>query len=235
MKGKIVYGKATRFANEHLKVEIGENEVGYVHASELAPYPGYTLNDEGYSKAATYCIGVKLPYLVTSISVKGPILSRRLLAEDTLETLKAEKLHDYVVGTITGYATNEKGIYGVYVDVNGVYGLCPSAELSYCYLADPSVAFSIGDKLEFAITSITEDNKLFLSRIATLPSKEAMLEKYTKNEIVLGNLVCRVNHKRDNADSRSWFVIIDQNVAGMVDIPVNQKVRPGIPVSLTIR
>lgn len=231
MNKKIILGTATRWdpIKNRLIVRISENEIGFVPGSELTTYDGFGVDQYSYSRAAAYCIDIQLPYMVTSTSIEGPILSRRLLAEDTITTIKSEKFHDYVIGTITGFAEN-----GVYVDVNGAYGLCLSSELSYCFLSTPSLSFNRGEKYQFAITKITEDNKLCLSRISTLPSKEVLLQEYVPNTIISGVLLAPVNRKLDNEEMQSWFFIADNTVPGMVDIPIKRKVRPGDSASIAI-
>ena len=228
----IVWGTATLWEpeNHRLKVVLDDGSIGYVEQDELTIYPEDLSHDTTYSSAAAYCVGVKLNYLLLDYTEdKTAILSRKKLAEDTIERIKNEKFHSYVVGTITGFAPN-----GIYVDVNGAYGLCVSAELSYCYLSNPSLVFERGQYFVFAITEITEDNKLCLSRIATLPSKESILEKYTANTILTGILLAPVNPKLDNVKTKSWFFITEQTIPGMVDIPCTRRTRPGDKVSIAI-
>lgn len=227
---KIIEGIATRWDHEKLRliVEIDKNEVGFVPADELTAYSDFKVKDS-YCRAAAYCIGIKLPYIVTTTTIDGALLSRRLLAEDTIATLKSEKFHDYVMGTITG--VEEKSIF---VDVNGVYGKCPVDELSYTYLSHCGLAFERGEKFQFAISSITEENKLCLSRIATLPLKETLLKEYKPNDIIRGNIIARADPRRDSEETTSWYFITDHTIAGIVEVPLKKFVKPGMEVSIVV-
>lgn len=230
MNRKIVEGTALRWDPQKLRliVQLDDNTIGFVPADEITTYPDLDLKDR-YSRAASYCIGIKLNYIVIATSFDGPLLSRKLLAEDTLAVLSSEKFHDYVLGTITGI--EEKNIF---VDVDGVCGICSAADLSYTYLSNCGIAFKRGQKFKFAISCIAENNKLKLSRVDTLPSKESLINSYVPGTIISGKLLAQVNSQYDSETTKSWFFIAEQTTPGIVEIPSTVHTEKGLDVAINI-
>lgn len=236
----IVWGIATKWdPNNHtMHVKLDNGLTGCVCEKELTIYPDFAIQSDNYSRAAAYCVGVKLKYAVIGRSGDKLILSRKILAENTISQLKAEKFHDYITGIITG--VEEKNIY---LDIDGVYGICAASDLSYTYITNCGLVFERGESFEFAISHIKND-MLYLSRVDALPSKDMLLKSYPTNSIITGRLLAPVNSKLDSPSVRSWFFINkdrisaditdEKSIPGIVEIPTKNFVRPGMDVGVVI-
>lgn len=228
---EIIKGNATRWDPEtqRMIVKIGSRQLAYVPADQITIYPEYSIMDNGYSRAAAYCIGIELDYAVIKRTPDEVILSRKILAELTLEKLENEKYHDFVECTITGVEPKV-----VYLDYNGVYGMCPAQSLTYTYLSNCGIVFNRGEKFTFAILGI-KDDKLELSRIVTIPTKSELLEQYKPGQIISGILLSPVNNKCNDPGLRSWFFITEQTIPGIVEIPERLYIKTGRNVSIIVK
>lgn len=234
----IVWGIATRWdpTNCQLTVRLEDNSYGIVPENELTIYPEKC--EDNYSKSASYCVGVKLKYAVINKDGDELLLSRKALAENTLAKLKNEIFHDYVTGIITG--VEEKTIF---LDIDGVYGICSAADLSYTYITNCGIVFERGESFDFSISSIKND-KLILSRVGALPSKDILLKSYPANSIITGRLLAPVNSKMDSPNTRSWFFINkdrissdvtdEKSIPGIVEIPSKNFVKPGMDIGIVV-
>lgn len=234
----IVWGIATRWDPENcqLIVRLDDTSYGIVPENELTIYP--ESYKDNYSKSASYCVGVKLKYVVISQNEGKLLLSRKALAENTLSRLKGEMFHDYVNGIITG--VEEKNIF---LDIDGVYGICSASDLSYTYITNCGLVFERGESFDFTISAIKND-KLILSRVGALPSKDTLLKSYPTNSIITGRLLAPVNSKLDSPNIRSWFFINkdrissdvtdEKSIPGIVEIPSKNFVKPGMDVGVVV-
>ncbi len=116
-------------------------------------------------------VGKRLPFLVTQYAKRGKdvVLSRKpyLEAEAKLhrqEALKTLKVGSVVEGTVRSVVT-----FGAFLDIGGIEGLVPLAEMSHNRGDGPHDVFKVGEKTPVKILNIDDRGKVWLSRRAATP------------------------------------------------------------------
>lgn len=226
--GKILNGIARWWSPEDqiLHVELDDDILGILHAKDLSIYIN-TPSEVGYSKAAGYCIGIKLRYVVIGNSDEGPILSRRLLGEKSLKALM-----EYPDTPFYGTVTNVKGP-NAFVDIDGVYGICPLRNWAYGFVADLNFIIKPGQKFKFTQEG-HENNKFFLSHLSCLPPKSALLDKYDLGTIKEVVVMRRLAPEPETPEYTSWLFVIDGICPGIIKIPTGIRVSSGKTITAFI-
>lgn len=234
--GKIIEGEATRWdsQSQKLKVNIMSDEqgdiLGVCPAEELSMYIDNPDDTYEYTRSGAYCIGIKLRYTVIGIGDSGQlILSRKSLGEQTLKTIKDNPEIQFY-GTITNINRTN-----MYVDIDGVSGLCQAKAATYAFVKDLSVVFEPGQTLAFTATGITSDNKLYLSHLTCVPSREETVREYDPGTVVQATILGRVDPKGDTSEKHSYFVIIDQLCSGIVEVPEDVIINYGDVITMLVK
>lgn len=233
--GKIIEGEATRWdsKSQTLRVNIPndtEGAEGICHAKELSMYIDSPEDSYEYTRSAAYCIGIKLNYIIIGIGDSGQlILSRKSLGEQTLKTIKDNPEIQFY-GTITNINRTN-----MYVDIDGVSGLCQAKAATYAFVKDLSVVFEPGQTLAFTATGITSDNKLYLSHLTCVPSREETVREYDPGAVVQATILGRVDPKGDTSEKHSYFIIIDQLCSGIVEVPEDVIINYGNVITMLVK
>lgn len=114
--------------------------------------------DRGYLADPQTLIGRSLHFLVTEFREGGKriVLSRRAVLEREARE-KAEQLRESLsVGTVVRGTVSAVRDFGAFVDLGGLEGLVPNAELSYDRSATAASVLSPGDVVEVQVRDIKE-------------------------------------------------------------------------------
>ncbi len=140
-----VEGKVTGFNKGGLEVEV---------AGARAFCPASQVEDRYVEDLSAY-VGRTLQFIVTEIKDRDAVLSRRrLLAAEKLEASKALVSRLSVGAVLSGRVTQIRD-FGAFVDLGGLDGLLPRAELSHDRVA-PGDVVTVGDVVEVKVLSIEE-------------------------------------------------------------------------------
>ena len=120
--------------------------------------------------AATF-VGQHLKFKITQYGERGRniVVSARALAEEEQQRQRAELREQLVVGqTVTGTVTSLQK-FGVFVNIGGVEGLVPMAELAWGRVADAGEVVQVGQQVQVVIKQLDwENNRLSFSLRETL-------------------------------------------------------------------
>jgi len=134
--------------------------------------PASQIEDRFVEDTSSY-VGQTLKFIVTAVEDRGAVLSRRrILAAEKAEAREALLSHLAVGAILTGRVTQIRD-FGAFVDLGGIDGLLPRAELSHDHVR-PDDVVAVGDVVEVKVLSIEErDGKsrisLSLKALATDP------------------------------------------------------------------
>jgi len=99
-------------------------------------------------------VGERLKFRVTEVRSRKVVLSRRALLEEEQKALAAQTRATLAEGTaLRGRVTGVRE-FGVFVDLGGIEGLVPLAELSHLRVGRPSDVCKVGDEVEVAVLRI---------------------------------------------------------------------------------
>jgi small subunit ribosomal protein S1 len=99
-------------------------------------------------------IGERLKFRVTEVRERKVVLSRRALLEDEQKALAAQTRANLAAGkALRGRVTAVRD-FGVFVDLGGIEGLVPVAELSHVRVGRPSDVCKVGDEVEVEVLRI---------------------------------------------------------------------------------
>lgn len=108
-------------------------------------------------------IGTNLPFKITQFSEQGRniVVSHRAIQEEQRRQQRQELRHSLKQGQIvSGTVTNIRD-FGAFVDIGGIEGLLPIAEISYGRVEDINALLSVGQELEVAVKSLDWENDKF--------------------------------------------------------------------------
>ena len=108
-------------------------------------------------------IGTNLPFKITQFSEQGRniVVSHRAIQEEQRRQQRQELRHSLKQGqVVTGTVTNIRD-FGAFVDIGGIEGLLPIAEISYGRVEDINALLSVGQELEVAVKSLDWENDKF--------------------------------------------------------------------------
>ncbi len=114
--------------------------------------------DRGYLADPNTLVGQVLPFLVTEFAENGKrvVLSRRKLLEQEARAQASETLKKLVAGAVLAGTVTSIREFGAFVDLGGVEGLLPNAELSYDRSSTAEGLLSPGDRVEVQVREIKE-------------------------------------------------------------------------------
>ena len=124
-------------------------------------------------------IGQRLPFYVTQYAKRGRdiVLSRKSMLEAEAKTNREEALKKLMVGSDVVGTVRSVVPFGAFIDVGGVEGLVPLAEMSHNRGDSPGDVFHVGQEVEVQIQRIDSKGKIWLSRKAVLPDPWAEVAK----------------------------------------------------------
>lgn len=108
-------------------------------------------------------IGTNLPFKITQFSEQGRniVVSHRAILEEQRQLRRQELRQTLKQGqVVSGTVTNIRD-FGAFVDIGGIEGLLPIAEISYGRVEDINALLSVGQELEVAVKSLDWENDKF--------------------------------------------------------------------------
>lgn len=137
-------------------------------------------------------VGQRLDFEVTQYKKRGRdvVLSRKSRLEVEAKALREEALKRLKVGEDTEGKVRTVVTFGAFIDLGGVEGLVPLAEMSHNRSDSPADVFKVGDSVTVRVTKIDEKGKIWLSRKATIPDPwDQAAEKYAVGSKHAGKVV----------------------------------------------
>lgn len=99
-------------------------------------------------------IGERLKFRVTELRERKVVLSRRALLEEEQKALAATTRAGLDVGKVVRGRVTAVREFGAFVDLGGIEGLVPVAEMSHTRVGRPSDVVKIGDEVEVEVLRI---------------------------------------------------------------------------------
>ncbi len=164
-----VKGLVTGVIKGGIEVDI-EGLRAFAPASHVALHHGARLHE---------LIGQRLPFFVTQYAKRGTdiVLSRKAMLESEAREKRDEALKHLVVGTAIVGTVRSVVPFGAFIDIGGIEGLVPLAEMSHNRGDSPSDVFHVNQEVEVLLQRIDVKGKIWLSRKAVLPDPWAEVAK----------------------------------------------------------
>jgi small subunit ribosomal protein S1 len=99
-------------------------------------------------------IGERLKFRVTELRERKVVLSRRALLEEEQKALAAATRANLDAGKVVRGRVTAVREFGVFVDLGGIEGLVPVAEMSHARVGRPSDVCKVGDEVEVEVLRI---------------------------------------------------------------------------------
>ena len=118
-----------------------------------------------------YLVGKRLNFVVTQYGKKGRdvVLSRKKFIEVESKAARIQALAKLDIGGELEGIVRSIVPFGAFVDVGGIEGLIPLAEMSHNRSDTPHDVFTVGEPTKVKIVKVDEKGKVWLSRKATMP------------------------------------------------------------------
>ncbi len=137
-------------------------------------------------------VGKRLLFIDTQYAKRGRdvVLSRRPLPEAEAKAAREIALKTLPIGTFVEGTVRSVVGFGAFLDVGGVEGLVPLAEMSHNRGDGPHDVFKVGDKTPVKILKIDDRGKVWLSRRAAIPDPWLeVAKKYALGTKLTGKIV----------------------------------------------
>ena len=185
-------------------------------------------------------VGESLPFKITQFSEQGRniVVSHRVIVEEERAQLREKLKETLQVGQVVkGCVTNLKD-FGAFVDIGGIEGLLPLAEISYGHVEDINSVLQIGQELEVAIKSCDWENNRF-----SFSLRETLADPWSRvgSAFVEGGTY---NGKVARLTNFGAFITLEDGVDGLIHISrlgggrkvkdVREVFRPGETVVVSI-
>ncbi len=138
-----VEGKVTGVNKGGAEVDLGGIR-GFCPFSQL---------DDRYTQDPSQFIGRSLSFLITKLSDRDVVLSRRTLLERESRDARERVLNTIAIGSVVKGRVSQVREFGAFVDLGGIEGLVPARELSHDRVR-PEDVVNIGDVLEVQVKGI---------------------------------------------------------------------------------
>ncbi len=114
--------------------------------------------DRGFVADPNELVGRTLQFLVTELKEGGKriVLSRRLLLEQEAKVLAARTMERVAVGAVLKGQVSAVRDFGAFIDLGGIEGLIPNAELSHDRSQKAEGVLSPGDTVEVQVLEVKE-------------------------------------------------------------------------------
>jgi small subunit ribosomal protein S1 len=137
-------------------------------------------------------VGKRLPFAVTQYGKRGRdvVLSRKAMVEAEARIVREEALKNVKVGEDVDGTVRTVVTFGAFIDIGGIEGLVPLAEMSHNRADGPSDVFQVGEPVRVRVMRIDERSKIWLSRKACLSDPWGEIaEKYAMGSKHTGTIV----------------------------------------------
>ena len=203
-EGEVIEGEIVSKVKGGLSVDVG-GVIGFLPGSQIDMKPIRNLDE---------LVGKRFKFKVIKLNRKrnNVVLSRRILLEEELKTLKEETLKNLQEGeTVEGTVKNLTD-YGAFVDLGGVDGLLHITDIAWGKIGHPSEKLSVGDRIKVKILHYDrEKGKVSLGLKQALPDPwESVPEKYPAGKRVEGRVVSTTDY--------GVFVELEEGIEGLVHI-----------------
>jgi small subunit ribosomal protein S1 len=159
--------------------------------------------DRTYVADAQALVGRTLAFLVTEFAENGKrvVLSRRKLLEQEARAQAAQTRAKLVPGAVLSGSVSSIREFGAFIDLGGIEGLLPNAELSYDRSATAAAVLSPGDLVEVQVREVKDGapdkrgeptTKITLSLKALAPDPWQQIDRLAPLGTVLAGSVSRV-------------------------------------------
>ncbi len=164
-----VLGLVTGVIKGGIEVDI-DGLRAFAPASHVALYHGSRLGE---------LVGQRLAFFVTQYAKRGNdiVLSRRSMLEAEAKVQREAALKHIMVGTAVVGEVRSVVQFGAFIDIGGIEGLVPLAEMSHNRGDTPSDVFHMNQQVEVLVQRIDAKGKIRLSRKAVLPDPWAEVAK----------------------------------------------------------
>jgi small subunit ribosomal protein S1 len=139
-----------------------------------------------------YMVGKRLNFVVTQYGKKGRdvVLSRRKFIEVESKAARIQALAKLDIGGEIEGIVRSIVPFGAFVDVGGIEGLIPLAEMSHNRSDTPHDIFTVGEPTMVKIVKVDEKGKVWLSRRATIADPWTLaVQKYAVHTKHKGKVV----------------------------------------------
>jgi small subunit ribosomal protein S1 len=177
-----VQGLVTGVIKGGLEVDI-DGLRAFAPASHVALYHGSRLGE---------LVGQRLAFFVTQYAKRGMdiVLSRRSMLEAEARVQREAALKHIMVGTAIVGTVRSVVQFGAFIDIGGIEGLVPLAEMSHDRGDSPGDVFHVNQEVEVLVQRIDAKGKIWLSRKAVLPDPWAeVAKKYAEGTRHKGRVV----------------------------------------------
>ncbi|MBI2388183.1 MAG: S1 RNA-binding domain-containing protein [Deltaproteobacteria bacterium] len=104
-------------------------------------------------------IGQKLKFLVTQVSGRDVVLSRRAFLEREADEARAKMGHKLVPGAVLEGVVTSTREFGAFIDLGGVEALLPASELSHDRSLRPADVVKPGETIRVQVLEVSQDDK----------------------------------------------------------------------------
>jgi small subunit ribosomal protein S1 len=203
-EGEVIEGEVVSKVKGGLSVDIG-GVIGFLPGSQIDLKPVRNLDE---------LVGKRFEFKVIKLNRKrnNVVLSRRVLLEEEVKTLRSETLKNLKEGeTVEGVVKNLTD-YGAFVDLGGVDGLLHITDIAWGKISHPSDKLSVGDRIKVKILHFDpEREKVSLGLKQTLPDPwESVPAKYPPGTRIEGRAVSTTDY--------GVFVELEEGVEGLVHV-----------------
>lgn len=201
---QIVECLVTKTNKGGLEVNLGSLR-GFIPASQV---------DLGYVADLQPYVGQKLRARITEVNPakRKLVLSRRALLVEERESARQELIKEIKADQVrTGRVKTIKD-YGAFIDLGGMDGFLPVAQMSWIRIAHPSEVLQEGQQIEVKVLSVdpeTQRISLGMRQLAPNPWRTAET-KYAKGTVVTGRVT--------RLEPFGAFVELEPGIEGLVHI-----------------
>ncbi len=137
-------------------------------------------------------VGQRLPFFVTQYAKRGTdiVLSRKTMLESEAKVQREAALKNIMVGSAVVGTVRSVVAFGAFIDIGGIEGLVPLAEMSHNRSDGPGDVFRVNQEVEVLVQRIDAKGKIWLSRKAVQPDPWAeVAKKYAEGTRHKGRVV----------------------------------------------
>ena len=137
-------------------------------------------------------IGTRLTFRITAYGERGRniVVSRRVLLEEEQQRLREEAQAAISEGQVVSGTVTSLRDFGAFVDIGGLEGLIPMAEMALSRVKDAAEVLSVGQQIKVAIKSIDrEKQRISLSLKDTLADPwDTVAQRYPEGSFQSGTV-----------------------------------------------
>lgn len=136
-------------------------------------------------------VGQKLRFMVTQVSGRDVVLSRRAILEREAEEARAKIGQQLAAGAVLEGRVTSTRDFGAFIDIGGVEGLLPASELSHDRTLRPADVVKPGETVRVQVLEISDDRKKITLSLKALSGDpwETTAKELTEGTIKEGRVV----------------------------------------------